>query len=57
MVVLDVLDGAMITLAMFTVNISHPGWLIPEAWSKTPQYTVQPETLSMEQLDPLAREV
>lgn len=25
----DVLDGAMITLAMFTLNISHPGYPVP----------------------------
>lgn len=25
----DVLDGAMITLALFTLNIFHPGFLLP----------------------------
>ena len=25
---LDVLDGAMVTLAIYTVNIAHPGWLL-----------------------------
>lgn len=27
----DVLDGAMITLAMYTLNIFHPGYLLPQA--------------------------
>lgn len=25
----DVLDGAMIVLAMFTLNLFHPGYLLP----------------------------
>jgi hypothetical protein len=24
----DVLDGAMVTLAMYTFNFFHPGWLL-----------------------------
>jgi hypothetical protein len=41
----DVLDGAMITLAMFTLNFFHPGCLLAEAWEDTSN---QP---SMEQLE------
>jgi hypothetical protein len=27
---LDVLDGAMVTMAMYALNIAHPGFLLPE---------------------------
>lgn len=28
---IDVLDGAMIVLAMFTLNFFHPAWLLGKA--------------------------
>ena len=53
----DVLDGMMIAIAMYTVNMFHPGWLIREAWFPDALYnTVKGETVSMEQLNPAVQE-
>jgi hypothetical protein len=30
----DVLDGAMVTIAMYTINIGHPGFLLGTFWNK-----------------------
>jgi len=32
--VIDVLDGAMVTIAMYTINIGHPGLLLGTFWNK-----------------------
>lgn len=36
----DVLDGMQILLAMVTLNVLHPGWLVPIPKGEAPQDTV-----------------
>ena len=37
----DIFDGAMITLAMFTLNVIHPGWfLVPEEIPEPAEYKI-----------------
>ena len=48
-VLFNVLDGAMIVLAMWTLNIFHPGWLlIDEMAGKSPESG----SIRLESMDP-----
>ena len=45
---LDVFDGAMVTLAMFSLNVIHPGlFLVPEESPAGATYTQDSRTSSM----------
>ncbi|KAJ3728804.1 RTA1 like protein-domain-containing protein [Lentinula raphanica] len=40
----DVLDGAMVTLAMFTLNFAHPGFLVSDDGRSTPKLVDEEKT-------------